>query len=214
MHGRTPITRPGLELSLEPFRSLVRAVALATLLFLAAAPPPAAHAETVTVLGRACVPNAFAPALPCTLRLDAPGDRLIGRGLHMFAQPDAQPDTAGGFDYLPFGADDYSFDQVNVFWQAQHFLERLERYGLDLDAFPIYVRVTPGAGSFTHFTEPVSTIGTGANGTDRGAKDSDIIVHEITHAVFNPRMPLGTYPIDKGESIPVLEGIATTSRRP
>jgi len=186
----------------------VRAVALATLLSLAAAPQSAAHAETVTVLGRACVPNAFEPARPCTLRLDAPGDRLIGRGLHMFAAPDVRPDANGEFGYQPFGADDYSFDQVNVFWHAQHFLERLERYGLDLDAFPIYVRVSPGAGSFTHITEPVSTIGTGANGTDRGAKDSDIIIHEITHAVFNPRMPLGTYPIDKGESIPVLEGIA------
>jgi len=186
----------------------VRVVALATLLCLAVAPLSAAHAETMTVLGRACVPNAFAPALPCTLRLDAPGDRLLGRGLRMFAEPEVRPDPRGEFGYLPFGVDDYSFDQVNVFWHAQNFLDRLERYGLDREAFPIYVHVTPGAGSFTHFTEPVSTIGTGANGTDRGAKDSDIIVHEITHAVFNPRMPLGIYPLDKGESIPILEGIA------
>jgi len=69
-------------------------------------------------------------------------------------------------------------------------------------------QVRPSILLVTLDTTRADAIGTGANGTDRGAKDSDIIVHEMTHAVFNPRMPLGTYPIDKGESIPVLEGIA------
>ena len=154
------------------------------------------------------MPNAFSPALPCTLLLEAPGNRLTARGLHMFSQPTIVPQESGEFGYLPFGSDDLSFDHVNVFWHAQQHLLRLERYGIDLEEFPVLLHVQPGAGSFTHFLEPISTIGTGLNGLDRGAKDSDIIVHEITHAVFNPRMPLGGYPIDKGEAIPVLEGLA------
>jgi len=186
----------------------VRTVVLVALVGLVASPATEAHAASVFVPGRTCDPNAFEPARACTLQLNAPGDRLAARGLTMFAEPAARPDARGEFGYLPFGPDDFLFDQVNVFWHAQHFLERLERYGLDVMAHPIFVRVQPGAGSFTHFVEPVSTIGTGLNGLDQGAKDGDIIVHEITHAVFNPRMPLGTYPIDKGESIPVLEGLA------
>jgi hypothetical protein len=170
----------------------------------AAVPAP----QVVPVIGRAATPNAFQPALPCTLMLIAPGSRLIGRGLMMSADPNAVPTANGDFAYLPFGPDDYSFDQVNVFRHAQRFLERLQRYGLDLDEFPIYLRVQHGIGSFTNQSEPNTTIGTGLNGRNPEAKDSDIIVHELTHAVFNPRMPLDQYPLDKGESLPVAEGLA------
>ena len=162
----------------------------------------------VPVIGRAATPNAFQPALPCTLMLVAPGNRLVGHGLSMRAEPPAVPTATGDFAYLPFGPDDYSFDQVNVFRHAQRFLERLQRYGLDLNEYPITVRVQRGIGSSTNLSEPSTAIGTGLDGKNADAKDSDIIVHELTHAVFNPRMPLDQYPLDKGESIPVPEGLA------
>jgi hypothetical protein len=169
-----------------------------------AAPAPV----EVPVLGRAATPNAFQPALPCTLMLVAPGDRLIGRGLSVTGDPAAVPTANADFAYLPFGADDYSFDQVNVFRHAQRFLERLQRYGLDLDEYPITIRIQRAIGSFTNQSEANTTIGSGLNGRNADAKDSDIIVHELTHAVFNPRMPLDRYPLDKGESLPVAEGLA------
>jgi len=190
-------------------RAPARAALLVTVATLmCAAPTPAAPTGLLDVMGRACVPNAFQPALPCTLRLSPPGDRLAAPGIVMFAEPAARADSVGEFGYLPFGAWDYAFDQVNVFWHAQQHLARFARWGLDPAEMPVLLHVVPGAGSFTNLTEPITTIGTGVGTQDRGAKDSDVIVHEITHAVFNPRLPLGVYPFDKGEAVPLLEGLA------
>ena len=168
----------------------------------------AAQSPDVPVRGNAVTPNAFQPALPCTLMLAPPGNRLRARGLTMFSDPIVVPTANGDFDYLPFGADDYFFDQVNVFFHAQRLLARFERYGLDLDEFPVYLHVQQGIGSFTHPTEAVTTIGTGEAGRNADAKDRDIIDHELTHAVFNPRMGTDPCPLDKGEAQPVAEGIA------
>lgn len=162
----------------------------------------------VLVPARAVIPNAFTPAVACTLALTAPGDRLLAPGLRFFADQVVTPTPAGDFVYLPFTADDYRFDQVNVFFHAQRFLARLQRYGLDPLEIPINLTVLRATGSGTHPTEPNSFIGTGDGGLNADAKDSDIIVHEITHAVFNPRMPTDQYVIDRGESQPLAEGLA------
>ena len=180
---------------------------MAWLVVLATAPTGAAT-PTVAVPALACSPNASQPVQPVTLDLLLPGDRLNAPGLILFGQNVIRPDSLGEFAYRPFGPDDYAFDRVNVVWHAQQFLKRLARYGLDPEEKPIFLHVEPGAGSYTHYLEPITTIGTGIGNQDRGAKDSDIIVHEITHAVFNPRLPLGTYPLDKGEAGPLLEGLA------
>ena len=174
--------------------------------------PPRAAAATpldiVRVPGLAATPNAFSPALPCTLALLAPGDQLQADGVRMFGGPLPPPSAAGDFAYAPFGADDYYFDQVNVLFHTQRFLERLQRYGLDVHEYPILLTVARATGSGTHPTEPNTYIGTGTDGRNADAKDSDIIVHEITHAVFNPRMPTEQYPGDKGEAQPLAEGLA------
>ena len=169
---------------------------------------PVFPGPTVPVLGRAVSPNAFSPALPCTLFLSPPGDLLRAPGLSVTAAPLAVPTTNGDFDYLPFGADDLRFDQVNVMYHAQRFLGRLQRYGLDLTESPIRVNIQVGVGSFSGLIEPASTIGTGLDGRFADTKDADIIVHELTHAVFNPRMPTEAYPLDRGEAQAVAEGIA------
>ena len=183
--------------------------AVAWFALLAVAPGTAVAATpTVSVPALACRPNAFQPAVPCTLQLVAPGDRLLAPGLILFGQTPILPDSTGAFAYEPFGPDDFAFDRVNVFWHAQQHLARLARYGLDPEEKPVLLHVEPGAGSFTNYLEPITTIGTGIGTQDRGAKDSDIIIHEITHAVFNPRLPLGTYTLDKGEATPLLEGLA------
>ncbi|MEQ1831444.1 MAG: hypothetical protein ABL977_00200 [Candidatus Eisenbacteria bacterium] len=169
---------------------------------------PVFPGPTIPVLGRAASPNAFSPALPCTLFLSPPGDLLLAPGLSVTAAPRAVPTTNGDFDYLPFGVDDLRFDQVNVMYHAQRFLGRLQRYGLELAELPIRVNIQVGIGSFSGVIEPASTIGTGLGGRFADTKDADIIVHELTHAVFNPRMPTEAYPLDRGEAQPVAEGIA------
>jgi hypothetical protein len=181
---------------------------LASALLLPCAARVEAIAAPVQVTGNRVYPNAFEPALPCTLTLLAPGDHLLGPGLRLLAEPAAKPDVAGNYAFLPFGADDFLFDQVNVFWHAQRYLERLRGYGLDPEEIPILVHVARQIGSFTHPTEANTTIGTGVGTTARDAKDGDVIVHEITHAVFNPRMPGRAYPLDKGEGQATSEGLA------
>jgi len=162
----------------------------------------------IPVIGRAVVPNAFQPALPCTLLLEPPGSLLRAPGLRVDAATLAQPDSAGEFSQLPFGPDDFTFDQVNVFWHAQRFLERLRTYGLDLEEFPIRVIVQTGIRASTHMTDPVSAIGAGENGLGAATKDGDVIVHEITHAVFNPRMPMHVHPLATHQTSATSEGLA------
>lgn len=183
---------------------------LGVALLLGSLAPPAGAAlpGAVPVIGRTVAPNGFHAVRPCTLMLLPPGTALVGPGLVVRAQTVAVPDTQGEFSALPFGPDDATFDQVNVFWHAQQHLERLRGYGLDLEEIPISVIIQAGIGSGTRSSEPVSTIGTGKDGRFVDTKDGDIIVHEITHAVFNPRMPTDVHPLDKGENGAVPEGIA------
>ena len=186
---------------------------LGSLLLLSALGTGASRAVATTptaipVIGRAVVPNAYEPARPCTLLLLPPGDRLRGPGLTVTGPTPALPDSQGEFSAMPFGRDDVTFDQVNVFWHAQRHLLRLRSYGLDLEEIPVTARVQQGIGSGTLFTEPVATIGTGEGGLFADTKDGDIIVHEITHAVFNPRMGTAVHPLAKGEAGAVAEGIA------